>query len=110
MATGIEINYNGVKGLTEALENDDKVCSVYGAKYVTKVFPALQNIKEGNAIFTFPKMPIKCPGAPQKIMYLAEEYFREVNIFEYKTKYRQMSFNNFSIISRLKLRMVNEIK
>ena len=27
-------------------------------------------------------MPIKCPGAPQKIMYLAEDYFRKVwNIY-----------------------------
>lgn len=77
MATGIYINFDGIKGLTEALQNDDKVCSIYSPDYVKKVFPAIQNFKEGNAIFTFPKMPIKCPGAPQKIMYLAEEYFRE---------------------------------
>jgi hypothetical protein len=26
----------------------------------------------------FKMIPIKCPGAPQKIMYLAEHYFRKV--------------------------------
>lgn len=28
-------------------------------------------------MFTLPNTPIKCAGAPQKIMYLAEEMFRE---------------------------------
>lgn len=32
----------------------------------------------GNAIFTFPNTPIKCAGAPQKIMYIADSYFRKV--------------------------------
>ncbi len=39
----------------------------------------MQAFQEGNAIFTFPNTPIKCAGAPQKIMYLAEEYFRNVS-------------------------------
>ena len=66
--------------MKEALENDRKVSSIYSPKYVDKVFPSIQNFKQGNAIFTFPVMPIKCPGAPQKIMYLAEHYFRKVRI------------------------------
>jgi len=33
--------------------------------------------KGGNAIFTCPKLPIKCGGAPQKILYLSEETFRK---------------------------------
>ena len=64
--------------MKEALDNDSKVVSIYSPNYVNKVFPAIQNFKQGNAIFTFPVMPIKCPGAPQKIMYLAEEYLRKV--------------------------------
>ena len=31
-------------------------------------------------MFTFPNSPIKCAGAPQKIMYIAEESFRERGI------------------------------
>ncbi|KAG1304176.1 hypothetical protein G6F64_009428 [Rhizopus arrhizus] len=30
----------------------------------------------GNALFTFPTTPLKCPGAPTKITFLAEEVFR----------------------------------
>jgi eukaryotic sulfide quinone oxidoreductase len=47
------------------------VVSIYSPDYVKKVFPAIQKFKEGNAIFTFPVMPIKCPGAPQKIMFVS---------------------------------------
>ena len=36
--------------------------------------------KGGNAIFTCPKFPIKCGGAPQKILYLSEETFRKNGI------------------------------
>lgn len=36
--------------------------------------------KGGNAIFTLPTMPVKCGGAPQKIMYLSEETFRKNKI------------------------------
>jgi sulfide:quinone oxidoreductase len=42
----------------------------------------LQRFKGGNAVFTQPTTPIKCGGAPQKIMYLAEEYFRNRGIRE----------------------------
>jgi NADPH-dependent 2,4-dienoyl-CoA reductase/sulfur reductase-like enzyme len=69
-----------IKGLKEALEKDEQVVSIYSPLYVDKVFPAIKNFKGGNAVFTFPKVPIKCPGAPQKIMYLAEDYFRNVKL------------------------------
>jgi sulfide:quinone oxidoreductase len=35
-------------------------------------------VKGGNAFFTVPNSPIKCIGAAQKIMYLAEETWRTV--------------------------------
>lgn len=38
---------------------------------------SLRNFKEGNAIFTFPNTLIKCAGAPQKAMYLSEEFLRK---------------------------------
>jgi sulfide:quinone oxidoreductase len=40
----------------------------------------LRNFKEGNAVFTQPTTPIKCGGAPQKIMYMAEEHFRKAKV------------------------------
>lgn len=44
-----------------------------------KTWNALQNFKEGNAVFTFPNTPVKCAGAPQKIMYLSDAYLRKVS-------------------------------
>jgi sulfide:quinone oxidoreductase len=36
-----------------------------------------ENLLGGKAIFTLPTMPIKCGGAPQKIMYLSEATWRK---------------------------------
>ena len=35
----------------------------------------MQELKEGNALFTQPPMPIKCAGAPQKVMYLSGDHW-----------------------------------
>ena len=67
-----------IKGLPEAFDIDPMLCSNYTSKYVVKTRPAMEAFKEGNAIFTFPNTSIKCAGAPQKIMYLTEHYFRKV--------------------------------
>lgn len=72
VAAGIEINWGGIKGLEEALGNHG-VCSNYSGEHVEYTWETLRNFKEGNAIFTHPAAPIKCGGAPQKIMYLADE-------------------------------------
>ena len=70
-----------IPGLVEALETPGSgVGSNYSPKYVNKTLEALQQFKAGNAIFTFPNSPVKCAGAPQKIMYIAEEYFRKVKM------------------------------
>lgn len=80
VATGVLVDFDAIKGLREALDNDENVVSIYSPNYVKKVYPALERFKGGNAIFTFPVMPIKCPGAPQKIMYMADHTFRNNNV------------------------------
>ena len=69
-----------IKGLPEGFAHP-KIGSNYSVKTVEKTWKALQDFKEGNAIFTFPNTPVKCAGAPQKIMYLSEAYFRKVCFF-----------------------------
>uniref|UniRef100_A0A8C9A7C2 Sulfide:quinone oxidoreductase, mitochondrial n=1 Tax=Prolemur simus TaxID=1328070 RepID=A0A8C9A7C2_PROSS len=66
-----------IKGLPEGFAHP-KIGSNYSVKTVEKTWKALQDFKEGNAVFTFPNTPVKCAGAPQKIMYLSEAYFRKV--------------------------------
>ena len=70
--------YLQIKGLPDAFDTPG-VCSNFTVHTVTQTLKAMEDFKSGNAIFTFPPPPIKCPGAPQKIMYLADEYFRKVS-------------------------------
>lgn len=72
---GIQIDWDKIKGLPESIGKDG-VCSNYSYEYVDKTWEFIRKTKQGNAIFTQPNTPIKCGGAPQKICYLAEDYFR----------------------------------
>lgn len=79
VATGLQLNYDKIPGLVDALSiPKGKVCSNYSPKYVDRTYQALQAFKSGNAIFTYPNSPVKCPGAPQKILYIGEHYLRKV--------------------------------
>jgi len=72
ISAGIKMDIDALPGLREALETD-VVCSNY--LNPEKTFRVLQQFKGGNAVFTQPAGALRCGGAPQKIMYLAEEYF-----------------------------------
>jgi len=74
---GIQIDRDGIEGLADVLDKND-VCSNYTDPEYT--WEVLQNFKGGTAIFTQPATAIKCGGAPQKIMYLADEYFRRQGV------------------------------
>ncbi len=88
VAAGIQTNFDKIKGAINALENDSNhVVSIYSRKYVRNVYNAINQFHGGQAIFTFPATPIKCPGAPQKIMYLAEDLFRRVNKRQKENEY-----------------------
>jgi len=69
---GLVMDVAALPGLEEALKTD-LVCSNYIDP--EKTWRIIKNFKGGNAVFTLPATPIKCGGAPQKIMYLAEEAF-----------------------------------
>lgn len=73
---GLKIDWDKIVGLPDALGKDG-VCSNYGYDQAPITWQNIQQFKGGNAVFTFPPPPIKCAGAPQKIMYLAEDYFRK---------------------------------
>lgn len=79
VAPGLQINWSSIKGLKENIGKNG-VCSNYSPDYVNETWNQISNFKQGNAIFTHPNTPIKCGGAPMKIMYLAEYYFRKHKI------------------------------
>ncbi|MFI3155400.1 MAG: FAD/NAD(P)-binding oxidoreductase [Methylococcaceae bacterium] len=73
---GLQLDWGKIDGLQETLGKNN-VCSNYSAETVEYTWECIQNIKEGAALFTQPPIPIKCAGAPQKIMYLAADRFRK---------------------------------
>ena len=77
---GLELNWNKIRGAGETLGRNG-VCSNYSPQYVVDTWDAIQNLNPGaTAIFTQPPMPFKCPGAPQKAVYLAADYLRKKGI------------------------------
>ncbi len=75
VAPGIQIDWAKVDGLPAALGHDG-VCSNYSYDTVDSTWKFLREMRSGRAIFTMPNTAIKCGGAPQKIMWLAEHHFR----------------------------------
>ncbi|RME11857.1 MAG: NAD(P)/FAD-dependent oxidoreductase [Ardenticatenia bacterium] len=75
VAAGIQLDWDAIPGLKESVGRDG-VCSNYSYETVNSTWENLRSFKGGTAIFTQPNTPIKCGGAPQKIMYLAADYFR----------------------------------
>ncbi len=81
VCAGIQINWNVIKGLKESL-GEDGVCSNYSFETVGSTWDSIRNFKGGTAIFTQPVTGIKCGGAPQKICYLADDFFRKNGVRE----------------------------
>ena len=75
VATGMKLCWEAIKGLPEALGTNG-ISSNYSKDTVNYTWETINNFKGGLAVFTCPPMPIKCPGAPQKIAYLADDVFK----------------------------------
>ena len=76
VATGLKLCWDRIEGLVEAL-GQGGVCSNYSKDFAPYTWEAIQAFQGGHAVFTCAPMPIKCPGAPQKIAYLADEVFKK---------------------------------
>jgi sulfide:quinone oxidoreductase len=77
LAPGIQLNWSAVKGLPETIGKNN-VTSNYSFDYAPYTFECIKAMKPGmTALFTSPSTALKCGGAPQKITYLAGDYFRK---------------------------------
>ena len=82
VAPGIQLNWERIHGLRESVGRDG-VCSNYSYQTVDSTWESIRNFTGGTALFTQPGTPVKCAGAPQKIMYLADDWFRRAGVREH---------------------------
>lgn len=81
VATGLQSNWDGIPGLSSALGKNG-VTSNYRYDLAPYTWELVRKTKSGRAIFTQPPMPIKCPGAPQKAMYLSCSKWRKDKVLD----------------------------
>lgn len=77
IAPGLKLAPSLTEGLEEVLDKG-VVCSNYTDPNHT--WQVIKNFNGGTALFIQPPKPYKCGGAPQKIMYLADDYFKKHGI------------------------------
>jgi sulfide:quinone oxidoreductase len=79
VAPGIQIDWDLIPGLAAGIASGP-VTSNWSYDTVDKTWELIRGFKGGTALFTLPATPIKCPGAAQKIMYLADDHFRRTRV------------------------------
>lgn len=81
VAPGIQVDWGKIKGFKETL-GKNQVSSNYSFDVAPYTWELIKNFEGGTAVFTNPSTPIKCGGAPHKIMYLACDYWRKKGILD----------------------------
>ena len=78
---GIQLDWDKIPGLQESLGKDG-VSSNYDYDLAPKTWEFLKDLRGGTAVFMMPAGAIKCPGAPQKIAYLASHWWQQQGVLK----------------------------
>jgi len=81
VAPGIQLNWGETPGLAATLGRDG-VSSNYSYDLAPKMWQFIRETRSGTAVFTMPTGALKCGGAPQKIVYLACDYWRREGVLD----------------------------
>lgn len=82
MAPGLQLDFDAVPGLAESVGTRG-VSSNYRVDLAPRTWDFIRAVRGGTAIFTMPAGPIKCGGAPQKIAYLAADWWRRQGVLDH---------------------------
>lgn len=96
VAAGIQSNWDAIKGL-EATLGKNGVTSNYRYDLAPYTWELVENFKGGNAIFTQPAGAVKCPGAPQKALYLSADYWQQKGIKTNSLQFRSGGASIFGV-------------
>jgi sulfide:quinone oxidoreductase len=78
---GIQLDWDKVPGMAEAIRTPS-ASSNYLYDLAPKTWELIRGMRSGTAVFSMPSGPIKCAGAPQKIAYLAADYWRQQGVLD----------------------------
>ncbi|WP_024365435.1 NAD(P)/FAD-dependent oxidoreductase [Arthrobacter sp. TB 26] len=81
VSPGIQLDWDKIPGMAEAMDTPT-ASSNYRFDLAPKTWDMIRNLKSGTAVFTQPSGPIKCAGAPQKIAYLAADYWQKQGVLD----------------------------
>lgn len=81
VSPGLQLDWDRIPGLKETI-GDNGVSSNYTVELAEQTWKNIQNTRSGTALFTMPKGPIKCAGAPQKIAFLACDYWQKEGVLQ----------------------------
>ncbi|MDP2850644.1 MAG: FAD/NAD(P)-binding oxidoreductase [Sulfuricurvum sp.] len=93
VATGVQYHYEQIEGLTSDMIGKNGISSVYlsdlaagtaeGGTITYEWFKAVHEAAKTSkprVLCTQPSTPLKCGGAPQKILYLSDDYLKRDNL------------------------------
>ncbi|MDQ2637739.1 MAG: NAD(P)/FAD-dependent oxidoreductase [Actinomycetota bacterium] len=81
VSPGIQLDWDHTEGLQDTLGKDG-VSSNYRFDLAPRTWEFIRDLRSGTAVFAMPSGPIKCAGAPQKIAYLAGDYWRSQGVLD----------------------------
>ena len=82
LCPGLELNWEKIAGAEESI-GQGQVCSNYSPEHVNYTWECIRQLDAGSKVlFTQAPLPFKCPGAPQKIAYLAADYLKKKGLLE----------------------------
>lgn len=96
VAAGIQLNWNAIHGLAQTLGKHG-VTSNYHPDLAPYTWELVRQFRGGTAIFTQPAGAVKCPGAPQKALYLAADHFRRRGIHARSLQFRSGGASIFGV-------------
>jgi len=78
---GLALDWDRLPGSAEAVGGEG-ASSNYTVELAPKTWELIRPLRRGTAVFTMPSGPIKCAGAPQKIAYLAADWWRTQGVLD----------------------------